>query len=209
MGSPREVADEFDALVSGGPASVLQLDDDALLAAGHAALDVILLRTKRGLDVDHRTFTPYTEQYAEFREKKGRSASTVDLAFTGHMQQAITVVRTGDDVTLEFMNAHESIKASAHNSGVDKNIYVRSHRRKTAVNIYTGQRVSAAEAKRDKRRKNQKVGYRTESVDVFQRHQRTPKREWFDIRHSSDVQIVENAISLAFEAKANRDSRFK
>lgn len=210
MGSPKEIADEFDSLVSGGAKSVLQLDDATLLAAGHAALNVILLRTKQGLDVDHHKFTPYDRHYAEYRQKNGRSASTVDLAFTGHMQQSITVAKTGNDVTLEFMNAHESIKAQAHNEGVDKpGTYVRSHRRKTAVNIYTGKRVSADEAKRDRRRKNQKVAYRVESVDVFTRHQRTPKREWFDVRHPDDIAIVEDAMGAAFEAKASRDPRFR
>lgn len=208
MGSPKEVADEFDAMVSGA-GGVLDVDDATLLATGHQALNVILLRTKKGLDADHRRFTPYTEAYAQKREKLGRSTSTVDLAITGHMQQSATVTVHGGEAIIDFMNEREAIKAAAHNSGVDKNVYVRSHSRKTAVNIYTGQRVSTREAKLDGKRKNKKVGYRVEAVGGFQRHQFTPRREWFDIRHPQDMDIVEKAMGVAIEARANRDPRPK
>src|SRR5579884_766277 len=71
---------------------------------GDAATAVIVLRTKQGLDADHKAFAPYSDSYKKTRERLSRSTTTVDLAVTGHMQQAITTEPGADSVTLGFLN---------------------------------------------------------------------------------------------------------
>lgn len=191
MADADDIADEVDALVAD---TVKEFQQAELLAIGHQALNIIVLRTKQGMDVDHKTFVKYSPSYAKYRESHGRSASNVDLAFTGHMQQAITVSPGKGEVSLEFLSQQEAIKAAAHDHGVNSSVSVRSHTRRTAVDVKTGRRVSADEARKDRKRKSKRVGYRVESVESFQRNQRLPKREWFDVRHPSDTAIVERSL---------------
>lgn len=63
------------------------------------ALD-IKLRTQKGIDVDGASFEPYTPAYAKYRRVKGRSASPVNLLFTGDLLSSITtkVERSGDSI---------------------------------------------------------------------------------------------------------------
>lgn len=77
----------------------------------------IVLRTQSGVDVNGQPFEPYTEDYAKFRTKKGRS-TTPNLLFTGNMQNAIEskVEKTGDSVvgTIFFNSAQEAVKAQGN-----------------------------------------------------------------------------------------------
>lgn len=164
------------------------LEPEQMAAIGDLAINVITLRTKAGLDADRKPFVPYTPSYQRQREKIGRSSSTVDLSVSGHMQQGITRDAQGGEVSLHFMSPIEERKAIIHNDGVNTTVSVRSHTRRVFVNPKNGQRVSAKKAKKSG------AVQRTESVDSFRRHQRTPKREWFDIRASEDEKIIENAI---------------
>lgn len=163
------------------------LEPEQMAELGDLAINVITLRTKSGLDADRKPFVPYTPTYARQREKIGRSSS-VDLSLNGHMQQAITKEVVGNETSLHFVTPLEERKALIHNEGVNTTVSVRPHTRRVFVNPKNGQRVSSKKAK--------KLGavQREERVDSFRRHQRTPKREWFDIRASEDEKILEDAI---------------
>jgi len=169
------------------------LEPEQMADLGDLAINVIVLRTKAGLDADRKAFVPYTPTYARQRQKIGRSA-TVDLAVSGHMQQAITKSVEGNETSLHFMSPLEERKALIHNDGVDTSVSVRSHTRSVYVNSKNGQRVSAKAAAKAKSAGQSHIVAREERVESFRRHQRTPKREWFDIRASEDEKIIENAI---------------
>ena len=181
MASPTEVADEIDKYV----AHCADLTPAELLAIGHTALNVIVLRTKRGLDADHKPFAPYTPEYAARRKKSGRSGTTVDLAVTGHMQQAVIVTTHPGESHLQFMNHAEDVKAEAHNKGVHKQETVRGH----SVKPYT-RKVQRYTKAGKVRMKKQNVGGHTRLP--YQRKMDLPKREWFEVRHPHDVGMIEN-----------------
>lgn len=193
MASGKHIADEIEREIQKAMAPFTEAE---LKLVGEQAISVIALRTKQGVDADHKPFTPYSDGYKKTREKLGRSSATVDLAVTGHMQQAMESRPdvAEREVNIGFMSAAEETKAAVHNSGVDKQVSVRSHTRSAYIDKKTGRRVSRQEAKRDMKRKVQRVTTRTERVDVFKRNQRTPKREWFDIRHPADTRAVEAVI---------------
>jgi len=170
------------------------LEPEQMAAIGDLAINIITLRTKSGLDADRKPFVPYTPTYQRQREKIGRSSTTVDLAVTGHMQQGITKDAHGNEVSLHFVSPLEERKAIIHNDGVDTNVSVRSHTRRVFVNVRNGQRVSAKAGAKAKRQGAAHIVEREEKVTSFRRHQRTPKREWFDIRATEDEKIIEDAI---------------
>lgn len=193
MASARDIADAFDREIRD---AMKPLTEPQLKVIGDEAINVIVLRTKQGIDADHKQFHEYSDGYKKHREQIGRSGTTVDLAVSGHMQQGMASmpnVQTGE-VSVGFLSPAEEKKAAIHNSGVDKVVSVRSHRRSVYIDAKSGQRVSRKEAALDKKRKNKRVATKTELVDTFQRHQKTPKREWFDIRHPVDVGLVESVI---------------
>lgn len=169
-----------------------------LASIGDLAINIIILRTRQGLDADKRPFVPYSPTYQRQRQKIGRSSSTVDLAVTGHMQQAITKSVSGNEVSLHFVSPLEERKAAIHNDGVDTTVSVRSHTRSVYVNSKNGQRVSAKAGAKAQRSGATHIAKRTETVDTFRRHQKTPKREWFDIRAADDERLIEDAIDELF-----------
>lgn len=75
----------------------------------------IVLRTRKGLDVDGAPFAPYTEKYAAFKKSKGRKDNPVDLTFTGNMlasiQTKVEKTREGATGTIFFGSAREAVKA--------------------------------------------------------------------------------------------------
>lgn len=75
----------------------------------------IVLRTRRGVDVDGTPFASYTEAYAKKRGDSGRRTSPVDLTFTGNMLNSIStkIVRTLETVigTIFFNSTTEGLKA--------------------------------------------------------------------------------------------------
>ena len=58
------------------------------LEAGNIEAGMIK-RTQRGLDVNLKSFDPYSKEYKAYKRKKGRSGK-VDLTFTGNMLNAMT-----------------------------------------------------------------------------------------------------------------------
>lgn len=198
MASGKFIADEIEREIA---ASMSPLSDAELKAIGDEAINVIVLRTKAGLDADRKAFKPYSDGYKKQREAMGRSSDKVDLSVSGHMQQGMISEPHDHEVSVVFLNPTEEKKAEIHNSGVDKVVSVRSHRRAVYINAKTGQRVSRKEAALDRKRKNKRVATKTEAVSTFSRHQKTPQREWFDIRNSVDVDIVQTVIEDKLKAR--------
>lgn len=171
------------------------IDDGQMLALGHAALNIITLRTGAGLDADRKPFVPYSDAYKKVRAAKSLQTGHVDLAVTGHMIGAASVSPGVGEVTLGFNSAHEANKAAAHNSGVKAQVSVRAHSRDAHVNK-KGQRVSARERRLDKRRKNKRVYQRTESVSAHKRNMNLPERNWFDVRADEDVAALTEMVGI-------------
>lgn len=98
-------------------AEASHLEPADLLELGHAALDIVLLRTKKGLNVDGQPFKSYTDPYRKQREKTGYGP-TPDLVRKGHMLGAALVRQSGaDEVTVEIVDRLQSVKAASHNYG--------------------------------------------------------------------------------------------
>jgi hypothetical protein len=91
-----------------------------MLELGHLAQTIITLRTKKGLDADRVPFAPYTKDYANWRNKKSRSSTAVDLAFTGHMQQAEIVTATKSEAVISFSAERQAQIAAWLNDGTRK-----------------------------------------------------------------------------------------
>ena len=122
-------------------------DEPTMLEIGYLAQNIITLRTKKGLDADRVPFAPYTKDYATWRAKKGRSATTVDLAFTGHMQGAEVVTAKTNEMTIAFGAEHQAQIAAYINDGTRK----------------------------------------------------MAKREWFDVRHPDEIDVIEDAIGAKIQ----------
>jgi hypothetical protein len=88
----------------------IYLSEQALREVGNAAIAVILLRTKKGLDADGQPFKPYTARYAKKRTARGLSTRP-DLAVTGHMLGSMVPVPGDDEVEIEFNSPLEVAKA--------------------------------------------------------------------------------------------------
>jgi Xaa-Pro aminopeptidase len=88
-----------------------------LLEAGHAAVTIIIARTKAGKDVDGHPFKPYTTSYLHTRIKHGLGSQR-DLVRTGHMLGAMLPVMHGrNEVLIEFANRNADLIAEVHNFG--------------------------------------------------------------------------------------------
>jgi phage gpG-like protein len=76
----------------------------------------LVVRTRKGLDVNGQPLRPYSERYAKFRQKKGRNTDPVDLTFTGNMLAAVqTEVKEtpeGYAGRIFFNSAREAAKAA-------------------------------------------------------------------------------------------------
>lgn len=160
---------------------------------GEAAIAIVTLRTKKGLDANGRSFVPYTPEYAKYREKHGLQPRP-DLAVTGHMLGAMISEQTGpDEIMVTFSSAREATKAAAHNDGVKSRASVGAHSRSVYINK-KGQRASSDEIARDKKRKNPQLKQRVENVTGHSRDMRTPQREFLDIRLPGEMEVLASAI---------------
>lgn len=167
--------------------------DAQLEELGSFALSLIVARTNSGLDADGNAFAPYSDSYREWKAARGRDASHVDLAFTGHMLGSMITEPGDGEVSIVFASPREAVKAAAHISGSDSKVSVRGHSRNTFVNK-KGQRVSAKEVARDKRRKRSKVYQRAENVSAHARQMNRKPRDFFDIRSDKDITAVGEVI---------------
>jgi hypothetical protein len=96
---------------------VVRLPDPAIVRAiGEQAITIIALRTKSGIDADHRMFKPYVRGYADFRRRKNLRPNPPDLAVTGQMIGAMVAVPGRDEVTIEFRSAKDALKAAVNDA---------------------------------------------------------------------------------------------
>lgn len=199
-----EVMREIEAVARG---EGIALSEAQLKTVGEEAIAIIVDRTKTGIDADHAKFDAYSPDYAKFREAHSRSSEKVDLAFTGAMQGAMQPVVTGDSVEIGFMSTAEEKKAEWHTHGYKKTVPVKTHARTTHINTKTGQRVSAKEAAKDKRRKVKRTEARTETVNVHERNMKLPKRDFFDIRHPKDEARMSEVVGEMYAANIAKRRR--
>lgn len=181
MSTPEEAAKAIEgisATIEGA------FDDAALLEVGHFATQLVLLRTKTGLDADGKPFAPYAKDYAKTRQEHGLAAQPVDLARTGHMLGTVTPVLTGDGgVEIgPHLSEFEAKKLAAHNAGVDKTVSIKPRR----FTAYTVDRRFASEARAMKEGGNAYGGL----TKAYTARMRLPKRETMDIRRAEDIQAV-------------------
>lgn len=116
MAEFSDPADAFDALIDG----IGEVDNADMLEVGHAAVALVVARTKSGRDADGKKFTAYSPSYTEVRINAGLSASP-DLVRTGHMIGSMTPLVTGpNEVTVAFPSDVEATKAGANNDGTKR-----------------------------------------------------------------------------------------
>lgn len=197
MADLNDPAGAFDALIEG----VSDIEHDTLLEVGHAAIALVVARTRHGVDVDGAQFRPYTPAYARARVRASLSTKP-DLVRTGHMVGGMIPVVTGkDEVSITFPSDLEAIKATVHNDGCNKLVNVRAHSKNAYLTNKDHRRVSKQEYQKDRRNKTKKVRKVTESVPDHQRQMNIPKREFLDVRQAREVQFL---ADVAGEAMARR-----
>jgi len=87
----------------------------ALGKTAEFVMGLIKQRTARGQDANQIAFTPYTQVYKEFRQKKGRQVSYPDLNFTGQMLSNMTQKSTPSYAEIYFSNKAQAVKAMGNN----------------------------------------------------------------------------------------------
>jgi hypothetical protein len=82
-------------------------------ALGRTAEFLIFLiksKTKKGVDYQGNSFTPYTKEYKEFRQKSGKGTRP-DLIFSGQMLSSIIQKSSPQDAIIFFANKFQNTKA--------------------------------------------------------------------------------------------------
>lgn len=103
-------------------AEIGKLEPDELLEVGHAAIGIVVARTRAGLDASGNRFKPYSPGYAKTRVKANLGTQP-DLVRTGHMIGGMQPLVTGvDEVTVSFPAQIEATKAGANNDGTRRGI---------------------------------------------------------------------------------------
>lgn len=192
------MADDYDAAAKklGQIGEALHgITEEQLLNLGHTGLSIIVMRTRAGMDADRKAFVPYSEGYKKVRAAKSLQTGHVDLTVTGHMIGATSVFPGDGEVVIGFNSTFEAKKAAGHNSGVSKQVSVKSHSRATHVDK-RGRRVSRDERRKDKRRKKKRVYQRAEAVGKHTRQMNMPRRAWFDVRADEDVAALSEEVGI-------------
>jgi phage gpG-like protein len=86
----------------------------ALSITAQQGINIIEDRTQDGKGYKGGAFKGYSEKYAKFRRKKGRSQN-VDLQFTGRMLGSMTSKADSKKATIFFTRAEEAKKAAMNN----------------------------------------------------------------------------------------------
>ena len=86
----------------------------ALSITAQQGINIIEDRTQDGKGYKGGAFKGYSEKYAKFRRKKGRSQN-VDLQFTGRMLGSMTSKADRKKATIFFTRAEEAKKAAMNN----------------------------------------------------------------------------------------------
>ena len=100
----KEISKKFKRLQSKLP----RIIDKGVKQGGFQLLDIIRTKTQKGIDVNDRPFTPYSEGYLRRLNREGKKTA-VDLFYTGRMLGSLTpssVKKTGKHkVSINFTNA--------------------------------------------------------------------------------------------------------
>lgn len=188
-GDAARMFDDLAGAVSGPPT------DGELRELGEFAATTVLLRTKKGLDVDRHPFRPYSTRYAAERAAHGLQKSPVDLTRTGHMLGSMEVVPGAGEVKVAIMSEVEVGKAAANNFGVDKNVTVQAHTRSSYMHSKQGtslapekqRRISRADASK---KRTGSIELREHAVSEYTRNQKTPQREFMDVRAPEELEAI-------------------
>lgn len=164
--------------------------EEELFELGDAALTMVLLRTKKGLDADGKPFTGYTPAYAKERKEHSLATSPVDLVRTGHMLGALARYPNIADqsVMLGFESEFEAMKAAAHNDGVDKVVQSKGY-----IGTVFGQRTAAGGytfVNRKKANKKAALDMHVYEVEDGMRRVRQPKREFLGVRLDAEIKFL-------------------
>lgn len=84
---------------------------DALLRTGQKGASLILNKTAAGKDIDDAAFKPYSESYAKWRAKRGKTRKPT-LFNKGQMLASIRTKASSEKATIFFSSAAESKKAA-------------------------------------------------------------------------------------------------
>ena len=87
----------------------------ALFKTAAIGIQFIQDRTAKGVDIDGQRFKPYSEKYAFFRAKKGRTPVNVDLNFTGQMLGDMSQKANSKRAVIYFLRGSEAKKAFHNN----------------------------------------------------------------------------------------------
>lgn len=87
----------------------------ALSKTAQVGINIIQDRTAKGVDMNRQRFEPYSEKYALFRAKKGRTPVNVDLNFTGQMLGDMSLKANSKRAVIYFLRGSEAKKA-VHNN---------------------------------------------------------------------------------------------
>jgi hypothetical protein len=193
VAEPSDPSQAFDALND----EIDHLTHEELIEVGHAAIALVVARTKKGLDADGNKFAAYKPAYARVRAKAAVRVSPPDLVRTGHMLAGMQPLVTGqNEVTISFPSDLEAKKAATNNDGCKELVDVSPHKRGAYFDTSKGgQRVSRKDWKKDQRRKNKRVVARTEKVGAHERQMDTPAREFLDIRRPRELEFIQNVAS--------------
>lgn len=107
---PKEAADFFDRL--GKFISERALSNEALDQMGAKAVEMIVRRTRTGIDANGRPFKAYNPSYAAAKGK-----SVVNLTDTGDMLDSLMHEVEGERLRIFFGDGEQEAKASFHNFG--------------------------------------------------------------------------------------------
>ena len=87
----------------------------ALSKTAQVGINIIQDRTAKGVDMSSQRFKPYSEKYALFRAKHGRTPANVDLNFTGQMLGDMSLKANSKRAVIYFLRGSEAKKA-VHNN---------------------------------------------------------------------------------------------
>ena len=87
----------------------------ALLKTAELGLGIIQDRTASGTQINGTRFKDYSEKYAFFRAKNGRTPVNVDLNFTGQMLGDMSLKANSKRAVIYFLRGSEAKKAFHNN----------------------------------------------------------------------------------------------
>lgn len=168
------------------------LSDDDLLTVGNEAVAIIADRTKRGVDVEHNIFRPYSYDYAKERLAKSLNSFPVDLTRTGRMLGALMASPAGEGtVRVGFADEHANFLAGIHNAGAEGRTAVNEFVRQVPKRTRSG---GYRKYRRGEERVLTTVHGHTLAVNL-------PRREFVDVRHPEELERLGETVGRRFVIK--------